>query len=234
MSDIPILTIDGPSGSGKGTICARVARQLGWHLLDSGALYRLVALGARRHGIPLDDESALADYATTLDVRFELPEAGGAPLTLLEGEAVGDAIRSETCGNDASKVAALPAVRAALLQRQRDFAQLPGLVADGRDMGTVVFPAAAVKIYLTASVEERAQRRYKQLIEKGISANLAGLVDEIAERDARDSQRKVAPLKPAQDALVLDTTSMTIDEVVAKVLQQCRQGFASVDTSMDI
>ena len=220
MSEIPILTIDGPSGSGKGTISARVAQQLGWHLLDSGALYRLVALGAERHQISLEDEIALADYATSLDVAFELPKTGTEPVTLLEGEAVGDAIRSETCGNAASKVAALPAVRAALLQRQRDFAQNPGLVADGRDMGTVVFPAAKVKIFLTASVEERAQRRYKQLIEKGISANLAGLLKEIAERDARDSQRKVAPLKPAEDALQLDTTSMTIDAVVEKVVQQ--------------
>jgi len=226
MSDIPVLTIDGPSGSGKGTISARVARQLGWHLLDSGALYRLVALGAERHHIPLEDEIALAEYAESLDVRFELPESGSEPVTLLEGEVVGDAIRSETCGNAASKVAALPAVRAALLQRQRDFRQQPGLVADGRDMGTVVFPEAGVKIFLTASVEERAQRRYKQLIEKGISANLAGLLKEIAERDARDSQRKVAPLKPAEDAIILDTTSMTIDQVVEKVVQQCRQGFA--------
>jgi len=226
MSGIPVLTIDGPSGSGKGTISARVARRLGWHLLDSGALYRLVALGAERHHIPLEDEKALAEYAASLDVRFELPESDSEPVTLLEGEVVGDAIRSETCGNAASKVAALPAVRAALLQRQRDFRQQPGLVADGRDMGTVVFPEAEVKIFLTASVEERAQRRYKQLIEKGISANLAGLLGEIAERDARDSQRKVAPLKPAEDAIILDTTSMTIDEVVEKVVQQCRQGFA--------
>ncbi len=224
MSDIPILTIDGPSGSGKGTISARVARQLGWHLLDSGALYRLVALGAQGHHILLDDEKTLAEYATSLDVRFELPKTGTEPLTLLEGEVVGDAIRSETCGNAASKVAALPAVRTALLQRQRDFCQKPGLVADGRDMGTVIFPKAKVKIFLTASVAERAQRRYKQLIEKGINANLAGLLEEIAERDARDSQRKVAPLKPAEDAMLLDTTSMSIDEAVEKVMQQCLSG----------
>jgi len=226
MSDIPVLTIDGPSGAGKGTISARVAQQLGWHLLDSGALYRLVALGAQRRHIPLDDENALAEYATTLDVRFDLPETGGDPLTLLEDEAVGDAIRSETCGNAASKVAALPAVRAALLQRQRDFWRKPGLVADGRDMGTVVFPEAKVKIFLTASVEERAQRRYKQLIDKGIDANLPDLLEEIAERDARDSQRKVAPLKPAENAVVLDTTSMAIGEVLERVLRLCRQGLA--------
>lgn len=218
MSDTPVLTIDGPSGSGKGTISARVAQQLGWHLLDSGALYRLVALGAERHQIPLDDESALAEYAATLDVRFELDDIES--VTILEGDIVGDVIRSETCGNAASKVAALPAVRTALLQRQRDFARNPGLVADGRDMGTVVFPRAEVKIFLTASAEERAQRRYKQLKKKGISANLSGLLDEISERDARDSQRKVAPLKPAEDALQLDTTSMAIDVVVEKVLQQ--------------
>ncbi len=226
MSDIPVLTIDGPSGAGKGTISARVAQQLGWHLLDSGALYRLVALGAQRRHIPLDDENALAEYATTLDVRFELPETGSDPLTLLEGEAVGDAIRSETCGNAASKVAALPAVRTALLQRQRDFWRKPGLVADGRDMGTVVFPEAKVKIFLTASVEERAQRRYKQLIDKGIDANLPDLLEEIAARDARDSQRKVAPLKPAENAVVLDTTSMAIGEVLERVLRLCRQGLA--------
>ncbi len=227
MSDIPVLTIDGPSGAGKGTISARAAQQLGWHLLDSGALYRLVALGAQRRHIPLDDENALAEYATTLDVRFELPGTGrDDPLILLEGEAVGDAIRSETCGNAASKVAALPAVRTALLQRQRDFWRKPGLVADGRDMGTVVFPEAKVKIFLTASVEERAQRRYKQLIDKGINANLPGLLEEIAERDARDSRRKVAPLKPAEDAVVLDTTSMAIDEVVERVMRLCQQGHA--------
>ncbi len=221
MSDIPVLTIDGPSGSGKGTISARVAQQLGWHLLDSGALYRLVALGAERHQIPLDDELALAKYAATLDVRFELDNIES--VTILEGDIVGDVIRSETCGNAASKVAALPAVRTALLQRQRDFARNPGLVADGRDMGTVVFPHAEVKIFLTASAEERAQRRYKQLKKKGISANLSGLLDEISERDARDSQRKVAPLKAADDALQLDTTSMEIDEVVEKVLQQWQE-----------
>lgn len=224
-ADIPVLTIDGPSGSGKGTICALVARQLGWHLLDSGALYRLVALGAMRHDIDFANEAALAEYAASLDVRFEVQPDGSAPGILLEGEAVGDAIRSETCGNAASKVAALGAVREALLQRQRDFQKLPGLVADGRDMGTVVFPQAGVKTFLTASVDERAQRRYKQLKDKGISANLPDLLKEIAERDARDAQRAVSPLKPAADAVVLDTTSSTIEEVCDRVMQLCRERF---------
>jgi len=223
--EIPILTIDGPSGSGKGTICALIARELGWHLLDSGALYRLVALGAMRHGIELTDEAALATYAAELDVQFELQPDGSAPRILLEGEVVGDALRTESCGNAASKVAALEAVREALLQRQRDFQQPPGLVADGRDMGTVVFPQAGVKIFLTASVDERAQRRYKQLKEKGISANLPDLLTEIAERDARDAERSVSPLKPAADAVELDTTSLTINEVRDKVLGLCREHF---------
>ncbi len=223
--EVPVLTIDGPSGSGKGTICALVARALGWHLLDSGALYRLVALGALRHDIDLEDEAALAEYAASLDVCFEIQPDGSAPGILLEGELVGDAIRTETCGNAASKVAALGAVREALLQRQRDFQQAPGLVADGRDMGTVVFPAADVKIFLTASVDERAQRRYKQLKDKGISANLPDLLTEIAERDARDAQRSVSPLKPAADAVVLDTTSLTINEVRDRVLRLCRERF---------
>ena len=224
-NDVPVLTIDGPSGSGKGTICALVARELGWHLLDSGALYRLVALGAMRHDIDLANESALAEYAAHLDVSFELQPDGSAPGILLEGELVGDAIRSESCGNAASQVAALGSVREALLQRQRDFQQPPGLVADGRDMGTVVFPRAGVKIFLTASVDERAQRRYKQLKDKGISANLPDLLTEIAERDARDAQRSVSPLKPAADAVVLDTTSLTINEVRDKVLELCREHF---------
>ena len=227
-ADIPVLTIDGPSGSGKGTICALVARELGWHLLDSGALYRLVALGATRHDIDLANEAALAEYAASLDVCFESQPDGSAPRILLEGEVVGDAIRTEACGNGASKVAALGAVREALLQRQRDFLQKPGLVADGRDMGTVVFPLAGVKIFLTASVDERAQRRYKQLKDKGISANLPDLLTEIAERDARDAQRTVSPLKPAADAVVLDTTSSTIEEVCDRVMQLCRERFKSL------
>jgi CMP/dCMP kinase len=222
----PVLTIDGPSGSGKGTIATLVARELGWHLLDSGALYRLVALGAGRHNIDLADADSLAEYAASLDVCFELPPGTAEVVTRLEGLPVGDAIRSETCGNAASKVAALGAVRQALLQRQRDFRRTPGLVADGRDMGTVVFPDAELKIFLTASVAERAQRRYKQLIQKGISANLPDLLTEIAERDARDTQRTVSPLKPADDAVVLDTSELSIEETRNRVINLYRDRFA--------
>ena len=225
MSNIPVLTIDGPSGSGKGTISALVAQKLGWHMLDSGALYRLVALGALRRGIDFEDIAGLTTYAENLDVVFSVPEDGLETAILLEGEEVTDDIRTETAGNNASQVAAIPEVRTALLQRQIDFAQEPGLVADGRDMGTVVFPDARVKIFLTASAAERAQRRYKQLKDKGISANLADLQTEIAERDERDSKRAVSPLIPADDAVVLDTSEMTIDEVTEKVLQLCQQVF---------
>lgn len=225
MSEVPVLTLDGPSGSGKGTIASRVARTLGWHLLDSGALYRLVALGAARRGIPMEDEAALADYALQMDVVFEVQPQSGEVLAKLDGEAVGDAIRTEQCGNDASRVAALGPVREALLQRQRDFRRPPGLVADGRDMGTTVFPDAGLKIYLTASAEVRAERRYKQLKEKGISASVADLFREIAERDARDTERRSSPLKPATDALVLDTSSLDINQVVDQVLEQCRERF---------
>lgn len=224
--DIPVLTLDGPSGSGKGTVASRVARTLGWHLLDSGALYRLVALGAARRGIDMADETALADYAVGMAVDFEVQPDSGEVVARLDGEAVGDSIRTEQVGNDASKVAALGAVREALLQRQRDFRQAPGLVADGRDMGTTVFPDAGLKIFLTASAEVRAERRYKQLKDKGISASLAGLLREIAERDARDTERQSSPLKPAADAILLDTSGLGIDEVVEQVLKHCRERFA--------
>jgi cytidylate kinase len=226
---VPVLTLDGPSGSGKGTVASRVARVLGWHLLDSGALYRLVALGAARRGIDMQDEAALADYALSMDVDFEVQADSGEVLAKLDGEPVGNAIRTEQVGNDASKVAALGEVREALLQRQRDFRQPPGLVADGRDMGTTVFPDAGLKIYLTASAEVRAERRYKQLKDKGISASLAGLQQEIAERDARDTERQSSPLKPATDAIELDTSSLGIDEVVERVLEKCRERFAIND-----
>ena len=226
---VPVLTLDGPSGSGKGTVASRVARALGWHLLDSGALYRLVALGAARRNINMADEAALADYALNMDVDFEVQTDTGEVLAKLDGEPVGNAIRTEQVGNDASKVAALNGVREALLQRQRDFRQPPGLVADGRDMGTTVFPDAGLKIYLTASAEVRAERRYKQLKDKGISASLAGLREEIAERDARDTERQSSPLKPAADAIELDTSSLGIDEVVERVLEQCRERFAIND-----
>lgn len=219
MADgVSIITIDGPSGSGKGTIARQVADRLGWHLLDSGALYRLVALAGRRKGLSRDDQAGHERVAQQLDVRFGLAPDGGEHVWL-EGEEVSIAIRTEQAGEGASQVAVMPGVRAALLERQRAFATAPGLVADGRDMGTVVFPAAALKIYLTASAEERARRRYNQLKDKGLDANLAALSLDIAERDRRDASRPIAPLKPADDALIVDSTSMTIDAVLARVLE---------------
>lgn len=217
-ADVPIITIDGPSGSGKGTIARRVADRLGWHLLDSGALYRLVALAGQRKGLARDDQAGHEHVAKQLDVSFALAPDGGEQVWL-EGEEVSGAIRTEQAGEGASQVAAMPGVRAALLERQRAFAMPPGLVADGRDMGTVVFPTAALKIYLTASAEERARRRYNQLKDKGLDANLAALSLDIAERDRRDASRPIAPLKPADDALIVDSTSMTIDAVLARVLE---------------
>jgi CMP/dCMP kinase len=214
----PIITIDGPSGSGKGTIARRVADRLGWHLLDSGALYRLVALAGARKGLTRDDQAGYERVAQQLDVRFGLG-ADGEEQVWLEGEEVSIAIRTEQAGEGASQVAAMPGVRAALLERQRAFATPPGLVADGRDMGTVVFPSATLKVYLTASAEERARRRYNQLKHKGLDANLAALSLDIAERDRRDASRPIAPLKPADDALIVDSTSMTIDAVLARVLE---------------
>lgn len=213
--------MDGPSGSGKGTICVQLAKQLGFKLLDSGALYRLVALAVEQSGTDIADESAIADMALHLDTSFET--ALGADNedevhVFLNKIDVTDAIRTETCGNQASKVAAIPAVREALLERQRAFAGPPGLIADGRDMGTVVFPAATTKIFLTASAEERAERRYKQLKQKGLNVNLAHLSEEIQERDARDASRSVSPLIAADDAVVLDTTGMSIEEVINKAL----------------
>lgn len=213
---IPVITVDGPSGSGKGTLCKLLAERIGWHLLDSGAIYRVLALAALHHDVALDNEEALALLAMHLDVEF-LP---GKQLTrvILEGEEVSKSIRTEQVGNAASQVAAFPRVREALLRRQRGFRQLPGLVADGRDMGTVVFPDADVKIFLTASAEERAKRRYNQLHEKGFDVKFECLLAEIEERDARDRNRAVAPLMPADDAWVLDSSRLSIDEVLARVL----------------
>jgi cytidylate kinase len=218
MMSVPIVTIDGPSGSGKGTISRAVARQLGWHLLDSGALYRLAALAGARAGLDPQGVAAHAALARSMNVLFRTASDGGE-LVLLDGQDVTQDIRTESAGAGASRVAAWPELRAALLARQQAFAQPPGLVADGRDMGTVVFPHAALKIFLTASAEERARRRYKQLKDKGSGVSLAALSREIAERDLRDSTRAVAPLKPAPDAEVIDSTALPIEAVVAEVLQ---------------
>ena len=217
-SPCPVVTIDGPSGSGKGTISRAVARHAGWHLLDSGALYRLVALAGATAGLLPDDVTAHAALARDMRVEFGWTAAGEEQIRL-EGRDVSAAIRSETAGAGASRVAAWPEVRAALLTRQRAFAEPPGLVADGRDMGTVVFPQADLKIFLTASPEERALRRYKQLKDKGSDVSLAALSREIAERDLRDQTRQVAPLRPAADALQLDSTGLNIEAVVARVLE---------------
>jgi cytidylate kinase len=209
----PVLALDGPSGSGKGTISQLLAVRHGWHYLDSGALYRLVALAAQSKGVSPNDIEQLGEVARELDVEFVL-QPGAVAKVLLNGADVGDQLRTEDIGNLASQIAAIPAVRAALLERQRAFQALPGLVADGRDMGTTVFPGALLKIYLTASTEVRAERRYKQLMEKGFDVNLPRLLGEIRDRDARDSERSASPLKPADDAIVVDTSDMTIDQVV--------------------
>ena len=217
QSAIPVIAIDGPSASGKGTVAQRVALKLGFHFLDSGALYRLVALSAQRKGVAWDDEPGLAKLAENLNVRFESGEI------ILENDIVSDEIRREEIGSGASKVAALPQVRAALVERQRAFRQTPGLVADGRDMGSVIFPDAALKIFLTASAEVRAERRYKQLIEKGMSANIATLLQDIQGRDTRDSQRSAAPLQQAADAGFLDTSNISVEQAVAEVLKQYQE-----------
>jgi len=209
---IPVIAIDGPSASGKGTVAALVARALGFHYLDSGAIYRVTALAAGRAGVALDDAMALAALARGLDLRFDGIEV------YLAGEAVGDAIRCEEAWRAASRIAALPALRAALLDLQRAFRRAPGLVTDGRDMGSVVFPDARLKVFLTASPEERANRRHKQLIEKGFDANLDNLLEDLRERDARDAARAAAPLKQAHGAMLLDTSGLTISQAVDQVL----------------
>ncbi|WP_318520450.1 (d)CMP kinase [Photobacterium leiognathi] len=212
----PVITVDGPSGAGKGTLCMLLAEKLGWNLLDSGAIYRVLALAAIHHGVDIESEDALVPLAAHLDVQFVAE--GELVKVILEGEDVSDTLRTEEVGNTASKVAALPRVREALLRRQRAFSEAPGLVADGRDMGTVVFPGAEVKIFLDASAEERATRRMNQLQKKGLDVNFDSLLSEIQERDYRDRNRAVAPLRPADDALVLDSTELSIEQVLEKVL----------------
>ena len=216
----PVITIDGPSGSGKGTIAGILAKRLGWCLLDSGALYRLLAFAARNHGVDLTNEESLKLLAAHLDVQFVGATEGKSARIILEGEDVTLAIRNETVAKGASQVAALPAVREALLQRQRAFREFPGLVADGRDIGTVVFPEAPLKIFLTASAEERARRRYLQLKAKGDDVSLPRLLDEIRARDERDTQRAIAPLKPAADAIQLDSTELSIEQVLERIMSE--------------
>lgn len=215
-SKAPVITLDGPGGVGKGTVSGLLARRFGWHYLDSGALYRLAALAAMNHGVDFDNESALAVIAEHLDIRFQ--QQGDAVVILLEGDDVTRQIRTEEVGSNASRVAAFGRVREALLKRQRAFRTEPGLIADGRDMGTVVFPEANLKIFMTASAEERAKRRFKQLRDSGASADYDRVLADIVERDERDSNRAVAPLKPAADAVVIDTTVQSIDEVMDQVL----------------
>jgi cytidylate kinase len=219
---IPVLTIDGPSGSGKGTISARVADALGWHLLDSGALYRAVGFAASMAGLDLSDAEAVTRVATTTKISFRDPKDGGETRVIVNGLDATAEIRTETCGAAASAIAAIPSVRTALFDKQRSFRKAPGLVADGRDMGTVIFADAGHKVFLTASAEERAKRRYKQLKEKGLGVTLATLLREIEARDVRDAERAVAPLKPATDAILIDSTGMSIDAVVGKVLALVR------------
>lgn len=218
---IPVIAIDGPSGAGKGTLSRLVAKRLGYHLLDSGALYRLTALAAMKAGTDIDSAEDAAEVARHLDVRFDV--AGDETTVILEGEDVSAAIRTEAVSMNASRVAAYPPVREALLQRQRDFRQAPGLVADGRDMGTTVFPDAEVKIFLTASAKARAERRYLQLLEKGEKVDMEALVTDIRDRDQRDSNRSVSPLKPAEDAYELDSTDLGIDEVLEQILSRVAQ-----------
>ena len=226
-----MVTIDGPGGSGKGTVSQLLAARLGWHYLDSGALYRVLGLMAQRCGISLDDEPALCRLAETLKITF-VPQADGSPAQVtVDGKDVSNELRTETTGELASRVAVLLAVRTTLLQKQRDFRQNPGLITDGRDMGTTVFPDALLKIFLTASPEVRAERRYKQLKEKGFNANLGLILGEIRHRDARDTGRSVSPLKPAADAWILDCSALSLTEVVETVSRRLQARLAETQTA---
>lgn len=220
ITPAPVITIDGPSGSGKGTVAGRLAKALGWNLLDSGALYRLLALAASNHSVKLDNEVTLAKMAAHLDVQFVGATDGHPARIILEGQDVSNDIRTETVAAGASQVAALAAVREALLQRQRAFQEFPGLVADGRDMGTVVFADAPLKVFLTASAEERARRRFLQLKAKGDDVSLPRLLEEIRARDERDTQRAIAPLKPAADAIQLDSTELSVEQVLERIMSE--------------
>ena len=228
----PVITIDGPSGAGKGTASNLLAKKLGWHFLDSGAIYRVLAVASLHHQIPADDEKGLLPLASGLDVNFETTENGVR--VILEGEDVSDTIRTEEVGATASKIASLPSIREALLRRKRGFKQAPGLVADGRDMGTVVFPEAQVKIFLTASAQERADRRFKQLKSKGHDVNVLRLLQDIKERDERDANRTVAPLVPAKDALVIDSTNLNIQQVLERIEMFIGEKLTKKSTSIDI
>lgn len=223
--NIPIITIDGPSGSGKGTLCHLIADKLNWHMLDSGAIYRVLAYAAFLENVPFDDEPALVELAKRIPIQF-IPKPDGLTQVLLNNQDVSKEVRTEENSIRASKVSAHQAVRKALVQKQRDFCQPPGLVTDGRDMGTVIFPEAQLKIFLVASAEERAKRRYEQLKKQGINVNLAQVLDELLARDQRDQARAASPLKPADDAVILDTTYLTINEVVDDVLKLAHQRFS--------
>lgn len=225
VSKIPVITIDGASGTGKGVVTHKIAKLLNWNILDSGVLYRVLAFAALKNNISLDNEAYLEQLANQLDIQFATCELGGVPRVLLDQKDVTEAIRTEKIGNAASKVGVFSAVRAALLDRQRAFCKTPGLVTDGRDMGTVVFPDADIKVFLLASPEERAMRRYNQLKEMGIHGNLSDLVMELKERDKRDQERVIAPLKPAVDAICIDTDHLTIEQVVERIMTVVRKRF---------